>query len=190
MIVRINASAIRSGNTILINNALCIVLKAENIQPGKGTPVTQLQIRRISDGTKFTERFRTTEQIERCYVEDVKCHYLYQEGDIYIFMHGDTFDQIPVHHNLIATQAPYLQENMEVTLRMYEENAISAELPARAVLEVIETEPALKGQTATSSYKPALLSNGIKIGVPVYITAGTFVIVDTKTNEFLGKDKD
>ena len=143
----------------------------------EGTPVTHLEMRRISDGVKTVERLRTTDSIEKAFVEHMEFQYLYQDGEQYVFMQPRTFDQIHVSGDVVGDYAPYLTENMDVQLQMFEGNAISIEIPQRATFEVVETEPVMKGQTASGSFKPAVLSNGVRTMVPTHIVAGTRIAV-------------
>ena len=186
---KVIASSVRKGNILEIDNKLFVVLTAENIHPGKGTPVTQLDLRRISDGVKTQQRYRTTEQVERAYVEDRKFTYLFKDGDAYTFMNSDTFDQIPVPDDVIGDYAPYLQENMEVTLALYDGNPISIDIPPRVTLAITDTEPALKGQTASGSFKPAMLSNGVRCMVPQHVGPGTRVVVSTEDGSYVERAK-
>ncbi len=188
--MRVIASSLRKGNIVDIDGKLYVIMTAENIHPGKGTPVTQLDMRRISDGVKVSERYRTTEQVERAHVEDREYQYLYSDADGYHFMNAETYDQVAVSKDIIGDQAAFLQEGMKVTLSMHEGIAVAIELPQRVVLQVVETEPTVKGQTASSSYKPALLSNGVKTGVPSHITAGTRIVVMTADGSYVERAKD
>jgi elongation factor P len=188
--VKVIASSLRKGNIVDMDGKLYVVLSAENIHPGKGTPVTQLDMRRISDGVKVSERYRTTEQVERAYVEDREYQYLYQDGDGFHFMNPETYDQIAVSKDIIGDQAAYLQENMPATLSTHEGVVVAIELPQRATLEVVETEPTVKGQTASSSYKPALLSNGVRTMVPPHIASGTRIVVMTADGSYVERAKD
>jgi elongation factor P len=189
-VVKVIASSIRKGNVLEIGSKLCVVLKAENIHPGKGTPVTHLDMRRIQDGVKITERYRTTEQVERVYLEEKSYNYLYEDDMGYTFMEPETFEQITVAKDVIGEQAVYLQENMSCLLSLHEGIAIAIELPQRVTLEVVEAEPVVKGQTASSSYKPAVLSNGVRIMVPPHIAAGTRVVVMTADGSYVERAKD
>jgi len=188
--VKVNASALRSGNVIELDGKLYVVLKAENIQPGKGTPVTQLELRRISDGVKISERFRTTEQVERAFIDEKDYQFLYDEGDSFAFMQTETFDQVSVPKEVIGEQAIYLQEGMVVQIALHEGVPVSVTLPQRVVLEVVETEPVIKNQTATSSYKPAVLSNGVRTGVPPHVSPGTKIVVNTTDGSYIERAKD
>ena len=184
------ASGVRKGNIIDLDGKLYVVLTAENYHPGKGTPTTQIEMRRISDGVKINERYKTTDQLEKAFVEYKDHNYLYQEGDHFIFMDPDTFDQVHVSKEIIGDGVPYLQENMTVRLSLHNSVPIAIELPQRIILEVMETEPVTKGQTATSSFKPALLSNGVKTGVPTHIVPGTKIVVNTEDGSYVERAKD
>jgi elongation factor P len=189
-LVRVIASSIRKGNILEVDGKLYVVLTAENIHPGKGTPVSQIEMRRISDGVKTSERYKTTDQVERAFVEDRDFNYLYQDGDGFHFMNNETYDQIQVSKDIIGDMAPYLQENMTVKLSMHDANPVAIQLPQRVTLEVTETEPVTKGQTASSSYKPAILSNGVRTTVPPHVGAGTRIVVMTEDGSYVERAKD
>lgn len=188
--MRVIASSIRKGNVIDMDGKLYVVLTAENIHPGKGTPVSQIEMRRISDGVKVSERYKTTDQVERATIEDRDYNYLYSDGDGFHFMNNETFDQILVPKDVVGSGAPYLQENMTVKLSMYESVPVAITLPQRATLEVVETEPVTKGQTASSSYKPAILSNGVRTAVPPHIGTGTRIVILTEDGSYVERAKD
>ena len=188
--MKVIASSLRKGNIVEIDGKLGVVMAAENIHPGKGTPVTQLDVRRISDGVKVSLRFKTTDQVERAFVEDRKHQYMYQDGDGFHFMNMESYDQVSVSADIVGDQAAYLQPEMEVTISMHEGTPLSIEMPPKAVLEVVETEPTVKGQTAASSYKPALLSNGVRTMVPPFVTTGTKIVVMTADGSYVERAKD
>ena len=188
--VKVIASSVRKGNVLEVEGQLYTVISAESFFPGKGTPTTQIDMRRISDGTKMTQRYKTTEQVERAYVEDRDFTYLYQDGEQYVFMNPETYDQLPVDGDVVGDLAAYLQEGMKVTLSVFDDRAVAIELPQRVTLEVVETEPVTKGQTASSSYKPAILSNGIRTLVPPHISAGTRVVIATEDGSYVERAKD
>jgi elongation factor P len=188
--LKVIASQLRKGNVVEVEGQLYAVLSAENFHPGKGTPTTQIDMRRISDGVKVSQRYKTTEQVERAFVEDHDYQYLFNSGDGYTFMSSETYDQVEVPKDIVGDYAPYLQENMTVRLSLYEGVPIAIELPQRVTLEVVETEPTMKGQTASSSYKPALLSNGVKTLVPGHIVPGTRIIVMTADGSYAERAKD
>jgi elongation factor P len=147
-------------------------------------------MRRISDGVKITERYRTTEQVERAYLEEKTYNYLYEDDTGYTFMEPETYEQVAVPKDLLGDQASYLQENMAVTISLHEGVPIAIELPPRVTLEIVEADPVVKGQTASSSYKPAVLSNGLRVMVPPHITAGTRVVVSTEDGSYIERAKD
>jgi elongation factor P len=144
----------------------------------------------LSDGVKTTQRYKTTEQVERAFVEDREHTYLYQDGDGYIFMNPDTYDQITVSKDVLGDQAAYLQEGMACMLSVFEGQAVAIDLPQRVVLEIVDTEPTVKGQTASSSYKPATLSNGARTMVPPHIATGTRVVISTADGSYVERAKD
>jgi elongation factor P len=188
--VKVIASSLRKGNIIEVDDKLYVVLNAENFHPGKGTPTTQVDMRRISDGVKVSQRYKTTEQVERAHVEDREHSFLYQDGDGFHFMNQENYEQVQVSADVVGDQSVYLQEGMEVTLSVHEGNAVAIELPQKVTLEIVETEPAMKGQTASGSFKPAKLSNGVRTMVPTYITTGTRVVVSTADGSFTERAKD
>ena len=188
--MKVIASSVRKGNILEVDGNLYAVLSAESFFPGKGTPTTQIDMRRLSDGVKTTQRYKTTEQVERAFVEDRQHTYLYQDGDDYIFMNPESYEQITVPRDVVGDQAAYLQEGMACMLSVYEGQAVAIELPQRVVLEVVETEPTVKGQTASSSYKPAKLSNGARTMVPPHIAAGTRVVIMTADGSYVERAKD
>jgi len=189
-VARVIASNVRKGNILDIDGKLCLVLTAESFFPGKGTPTTQIDMRRLSDGVKVSQRYRTTEQVERAFVEDSEFSYLYQDGENYVFMNPVNYEQITVVPDVIGDQSVYLQEGMTVKLSVHEGIAVAIELPQRVTLEVAETEPVTKGQTASSSYKPAIMTNGIRVMVPPHIGPGSRIIVMTADGTYAERAKD
>src|SRR5829696_612400 len=188
--VKVIASSLRKGNIVELDNKLYVVLNAESFHPGKGTPTTQVDMRRISDGVKTAQRYKTTEQVERAHVEDHEFQFLYQDGDGFHFMNTENYDQVTLQADLVGDQAPYLQPEMKVTLAVHEGVPVSIELPQKAILEVMETEPTVKGQTASSSYKPAVLSNGVRTMVPPFVGPGTKIVVMTADGSYVERAKD
>ena len=188
--MRVIASSVRKGNILEIDGKLYVVLVATSFHPGKGTPTTQIDMRRISDGVKTTQRYKTTEQVERAHVEDREYQFLYEDGDGLHFMNTETFDQVQVPEDVIGDGKAYLQPEMKVMLSVFEGNPVAIQLPQRATLEVVETEPVTKGQTASSSYKPATLSNGVRTQVPPFISTGTRIVVMTEDGSYVERAKD
>jgi elongation factor P len=188
--VKVAASSLRKGSVVDVEGKLYVVLTAENIHPGKGTPVTQLNMRRISDGVKVSERWRTTEQVERAFVDDRDYNFLYEDGEGYHFMNPENYDQVVVSKDVVGDSAAYLQDGMTCVLSLHEGVPIALQLPRLVTLEIVDTEPAVKNQTASSSYKPAILTNGVRIMVPPYITAGTRVVILTEDGTYQERAKD
>jgi elongation factor P len=188
--LKVSASSLRKGNVVDLEGKLYVVLQAQNIHPGKGTPVTQLDMRRISDGVKISERYRTTETVERAEVDDREYTFLYNDGEGFHFMNPETYDQLVASPEVIGDAHYYLQDGMAVHLQTHDGVPIAVELPRLATFEVVDTEPSVKGQTASSSYKPAVLSNGLKTQVPPYITVGTRIVVLTEDGSYQERAKD
>jgi elongation factor P len=189
-VAKIIASQARKGNILEIDGNLAVVLKAESFRPGKGTPTTQIDLRRLDNGVKITHSYKTTDQVERAFVEDNDYTYLYKDGEQFIFMNPINFEQLIVGADVIGDSEPYLQENMTVRLSIYQEQAVGMELPQRMTFEIVETEPVTKGQTASSSYKPAMLNNGLRTLVPPHITAGTRIVIMTEDGSYVERAKD
>ena len=188
--MRVIASSLRKGNILDLDGQLYLVLNAESFHPGKGTPTTQVDMRRISDGVKTQQRYKTTEQVERATVEEREYQFLYHDGDGFHFMNMENYEQVTMQSDVIGDQAAYLHPEMKVMLSMHEGTPISIVLPQKVVLEVTDTEPTTKGQTASSSYKPAVLSNGVRTAVPPFITTGTRIVVMTADGSYVERAKD
>ncbi len=187
---KVIASSVRKGNILEVDGRLYLIVTAQNIHPGKGTPVTQVDMRRLSDGVKVSERWRTTEMVERAEVDEREYQFLYADGEGYHFMEPETYEQLAVSEDVIGSQKAFLQDGMKVFLKTFEGTALSIELPARVTLEIVETEPVVKGQTASSSFKTATLSNGVKTMVPPHIGVGTRVVVMTEDASYVERAKD
>ena len=187
--MKVPASSLRKGNIVEIDGKLGVIVSTESIHPGKGTPVTQMDVRRIADGVKVSLRFKTTEQVERAFVEDRKHQFMYQDSEGFHFMNMESYDQVALPADIIGDQAAYLQSEMEVTISLYDGVPVAIELPPKAVLEVVETEPTIKSQTAASSYKPAVLSNGVRTMVPPFVTTGTKIVVMTADGSYVERAK-
>jgi elongation factor P len=189
--VKVIASSLRKGNILELDDGkLYVVLNAESFHPGKGTPTTQVDMRRISDGVKTAQRYKTTDQVERAHVEDREFQFIYQDGEGFHFMNTETYDQVTLAEDLVGDQAAYLQPEMKVKMAVHEGTPVSMELPQKVVLEVVETEPTVKGQTASSSYKPAVLSNGVRTMVPPFVGTGTRIVVMTADGSYVERAKD
>ncbi len=188
--VKVIASSLRKGNIVELDNRLYLVLKAENFHPGKGTPTTSVDMRRISDGVKVAERWRTTEMVEKATVDDREYDFLYEDGEGYHFMNPETYEQIAVSDDVVGDDKVFLTDGMRVYLQTFDGAAIAITLPMRVTVEIAETEPVVKGQTASSSYKPAICTNGLRILVPPHIAAGTRVVINTEDNSYQGRAQD
>ena len=187
--MKINGNAVRPGMVIERKNALWRVVRNQATQPGKGGAYNQVELKNLRDGTKLNERFRAAESVERAYLEQKKYQFLYAEGPVLTLMDGETYDQIAVDDALIASGRAYLQEGMEVEVELFEGEAIGVRLADTAVMTVTETEPAVKGQTAASSYKPAVLENGERIMVPPHVEPGARVVVNTADGSYAERAK-
>ncbi|RRH78436.1 elongation factor P [Falsigemmobacter faecalis] len=188
--MKVIASSIRKGNVIEMDGKLYVVLTAQNIHPGKGTPVTQVDMRRISDGIKVSERWRTTEQVEKATVEEREFDYLYEDGEGWHFMDPASYEQVVVSSDVMGDTKVYLQEGMRVWIKTFESNPISIEVPQKITVEITETEPVVKGQTASSSYKPAMTDSGLRVMVPPHIGVGTRIVINTDDNSYVERSKE
>ncbi len=180
--MKVNAITLRSGNVIEYNGKLFVVVKNEIQQPGKGASVAQIEMRDILTGNKDNVRFRTQETVERVRLEQTDYQFLYYEGDDIVLMNNDTYDQINVTKDQMGPQAAFLQDGMIVEVESYEGKPLGFSLPDRIVMEIAEAEPVVKGQTATTSYKPAILENGEKVMVPPHVEAGTKIVIKLEDN--------
>ena len=187
---KVMASQLRKGNVVDLEGKLAVVMTAESTRPGKGTPTTQLEMRRISDGVKVVGRYKTTDTLERAIIEEMPHNYLFKDGNDYTFMNTENYDQVTLPADMLGDAAAYLQENMKVHVSMHQGVPVSIELPQKITLEIAETEPTMKGQTASGSFKPAILSNGVRTMVPGHITVGTKVIVMTDDGSYVERSKE
>ena len=188
--MKVNAIDLRSGNVIEYNGKLCVVVKNDISSPGKGASVAQVTMRDIKTGSKDQARFRTQESVERVRLEQTDYQYLYKDDEGYNFMHPENFEQITISEEVIGDPAVYLQEGMIVEIETFEGEPLGATLPKTVTMEVTEAEPVVKGQTATTSYKPAELENGARVLVPPYIDVGTRIVVKTEDGSFVERAKD
>lgn len=180
---------LRSGHVIELNGKLWAVVKNEIMQPGKGASVSQIELRDIRTGNKDNVRFRTQEGVERVRLEQANYQYLYAEGDELHFMNQDNFEQITVKKDVIGDKAAFLQEGMIVEIESFETEHLGVKLPPSVILEIMQADPVIKGQTATTSYKPAILSNGVRVLVPPHIEAGTKIVVKTEDGSYVERAK-
>ena len=187
--VKVIASSLRKGNIVELEGRLYVVLKSENFHPGKGTPTTSVDMRRISDGVKVAERWRTTEMVEKATVDEREYDFLYEDGEGFHFMNPETYEQVAVHEDVVGDTKPFLVDGIKVYLQIFEDAAISISLPQRVTVEIAETEPVVKGQTASSSYKPAICTNGLRVMVPPHIGAGVKIIINTEDLTYQGREQ-
>jgi elongation factor P len=178
--MKINGNEVRPGNVIVHNGGLWVAVKTMAVKPGKGGAFNQVELKNLIDGTKLNERFRSAETVERVRLEQKDFTFLYEQGEALVFMDGETFEQLELQKDFVGERAAFLQDGMIVTVDMHEERPIGISLPAQVTLTIVEADPVVKGQTAASSYKPAVLENGVRILVPPFISSGERVIVDTE----------
>ena len=188
--MKVNANTIRPGHVIEHDGRQWSVLKIQILQPGKGGAFVQVEMRDVKTGIKSNERFRTQESVEKLMVDEKVCTYLYRGDDTVTLMDTDTYDQFEVAAGMLGGAAPYLQDGMALTVDLIEGNPVSVRLPAHVVMGVVEAEPVVKGQTASSSYKPAILENGERVMVPPHIETGTRIVVNTGEGTYVERAKD
>ena len=185
--MKINAGEIRIGMLLEYKNDLWQVLKTQHVKPGKGGAFAQVEMKSVGKNTKLNERFRSNETVEKASLEETTYNYLYEDENNYFFMEPKNFEQIGIKKNIVGEQGKLLKENLEVSVSFYNDNPISVELPNQVKCKIETTDAALKGQTVSSSYKPAILDNGLNIQVPPFIEAGDEVIIDTRNLEYVKK---
>jgi elongation factor P len=183
--MKISGVDIRPGNIIEYEGGIWRAVKIQHTQPGKGGAYMQVEMKNLIDGRKTNVRFRSAETVERVRLDTKDYQYLYSEGDMLVFMDTDTYDQVSLPRDLLGDAAEFLQDGMQVKLDMYNERPISVELPDQVEATIVEADAVVKGQTASSSYKPAVLDNGVKVLVPPHITAGTKIVVDVYNREYV-----
>jgi elongation factor P len=177
--MKINGNEIRPGNVIEHNSSLWIAVKAQAVKPGKGPAYNQVELKNLINGSKLNERFRSSETVERVRLEQNDYQFLYAEGDNLVFMDVKNYEQLEIPREFVGERAAFLQDGMTVTVESHENMPIGISLPDQVTLQVTEAEPAIRRQTASSSYKPAMLENGVRVMVPPFVEAGEKIIVDT-----------
>ena len=185
--MKINVSEIRVGMLLEYKNDLWEVLKTQHVKPGKGGAFAQVEMKSINKNTKLNERFRSSETVEKASLNETKYNYLYEDEKNYFFIEPKSFEQIEIRKNIVGDKGKLLVENLQVSISFYNDIAISIELPNQVTCKIKVTDAALKGQTVSSSYKPATLENGLSIQVPPFIETGDEIIVDTRTLEYMKK---
>ena len=188
--MKIDGNQIKIGNILEIKSKLWKVTKTQHTQPGKGGAYLQVEMKEIKDGTKMNERFRSSESVERAILEEKECQFLYQNNNQFIFMDNKSFEQIEIGRDIISEdQEKYLKEDDTIVVQIYENHPVAIELPDNIILEVIEADAVVKGQTAASSYKPAVLDRNIKTLVPQFIGVGDFIVISTVDSSYIEKAK-
>jgi elongation factor P len=185
--MKINAGEIRVGMLLEYKNDLWQVLKTQHVKPGKGGAFAQVEMKSVNKNTKLNERFRSSESVEKASLDETKFNYLYGDETDYYFMDPKTYEQINIKKETIGEKGKMLTENLEVSISFYNEKPLTVELPNQVTCMIDTTDVALKGQTVSSSYKPATLDNGVNIQVPPFIESGDKIIVDTRTMEYVKK---
>ena len=185
--MKINATEIRVGMILEYKNDLWEVLKTQHVKPGKGGAFAQIEMKSLNKNTKLNERFRSSETVEKATLEETKFNFLYEDDIDYYFMNPKTFDQINLKKNILGEKGRMLTENLEVSINFYNETALSINLPNQISCKIESTDAAIKGQTVSSSYKPAILENGINILVPPFIENGDEIVIDTRSIEYVKK---
>jgi len=185
--MKISGVDIRPGNILEYEGGIWKVAKIQHTQPGKGGAYMQVEMKNLQDGRKTNVRFRSADTIERVRLDTKDFQYLYADGDMLVFMDQDTYEQIQLPSDLIGDAAAFLEDGMEVTLEMWEEKPISVQLPEQVEATIVEADAVVKGQTASSSYKPAVLENGVRVMVPPHIESGTRIVVDVYERTYVGK---
>ena len=185
--MKINASEIRVGMLLEYKDDLWQVLKTQHVKPGKGGAFAQVEMKSLNKNTKLNERFRSSETVEKASLEEIDYNYLYDDDLNYFFMNPKSFEQVEIKKDLVGEKGKLLSENLEVKVSFYNDKPISVELPNQVKCKITSTDVALKGQTVSSSYKPAVLDNGLNIQVPPFIESGDEVIVDTRSLEYVKK---
>ena len=177
--MKINGNEIRPGNVVEHQGSLWVAVKTNAVKPGKGPAYNQVELKNLFNGSKLNERFRSSETVERVRLEQKDYQFLYPQGDMLVFMDLETYEQLEIQQEFIGERAAFLQDGMTVVVESHEGRPIGVSLPDQVTLTITEADPVVKGQTAASSYKPAILENGVRVMVPPFITAGEKIIVDT-----------
>ena len=185
--MKINATEIRIGMVLEHKEDLWEVLKTQHVKPGKGGAFAQVEMKSLNKSTKLNERFRSSETVEKASLEEIKYNFLYKDDSEYYFMNPDNFEQISLNKDLVGEKGKLLYENLEVSINFHDDNPLNITLPNQITCKIDTTDAALKGQTVSSSYKPAKLYNGINIQVPPFIESGDTILIDTRTMEYVKK---
>lgn len=183
--MKINGNQVKPGNVLEHNGSLWVVVKTDHVKPGKGGAFAQIEMKNLLNGSKLNERFRATESVEKVRLEQKDYQFLYEQGEMLVFMDNVTYEQLELQKDFVGDRAAFLQDGMEVTVELHEEKPIGIRLPEQVTLKIAEADPVVKGQTVSSSYKPAIMENGIRVMVPPFISTGESIIVDTTEITYL-----
>ena len=183
--MKMNGNEIRQGNIIKHQDTIWVAVKCNAVKPGKGGAFNQVELKNLLDGRKLNERFRAAETVERVRLEQKTHTYLYEDGNFLVFMNGETYEQINIEKDFVGDKAKFLNDGMAVEVEFYEERPISLALPEQVVLEVQDTEPVVKGQTAANSFKPATMENGVRTNVPPFVGVGEKLVINTEDGSYV-----
>jgi elongation factor P len=183
--MKINGNEIKPGNVIEHQGSIWVAVKTQHVKPGKGGAFAQVELKNLINGSKLNERFRSADSVERVRLEQKDFQFLYEEGDALVFMDLETYEQLQLQKDFVGERAAFLQDGMTVTVELHEDKPIGIALPDQVTLEVADADPVVKGQTAASSYKPAVMENGVRVMVPPFIEAGERIVVDTNEVTYL-----
>jgi elongation factor P len=188
--MKIGANEIKPGVVLQLEGKLLVVLKRDTVQPGKGGAFAAVELRDLKTGTKTIERFRTSETVERAHLDETEMQFLFMEGDNATFMDQETYEQHQISKELIGDPADFLKDGMVVTVKLFEGTPLSCDLPQTVTMQLVEADPVVKGQTASSSYKPAFVEGGIRVMVPPHIAVGTKLVINTEDGSYMERAKD
>ena len=183
--MKMNGNEIRQGNIIKHQDTIWVAVKCNAVKPGKGGAFNQVELKNLLDGRKLNERFRAAETVERVRLEQKTHTYLYEDGNFLVFMNGETYEQINIEKDFVGDKAKFLNDGMAVEVEFYEEKPISLALPEQVILEVQDTEPVVKGQTAANSFKPATMENGVRTNVPPFVGVGERLVINTEDGSYV-----
>ncbi|MFK5998670.1 MAG: elongation factor P [Rhodobacterales bacterium] len=181
---KINGNEIRPGNILEHNNGLWIAVKVDHVKPGKGGAFAQVELKNLRNNTKLNERFRSADKVEKVRLDQKDQQFLYENDGMLVFMDMETYDQIELPADILGDRRPFLQDGMTIKIEYHEAEALSAEVPQKVICKVVETEPAVKGQTAANSFKPAVLDNGVRLMIPPFVGQDEDIVVNTDTMEY------
>ena len=183
--MKMNGNEIRQGNIIKHQDTIWVAVKCNAVKPGKGGAFNQVELKNLLDGRKLNERFRAAETVEKVRLEQKTHTYLYEDGNFLVFMNGETYEQVNLEKDFVGESAKFLNDGMAVEVEFYEERPISIALPEQVILEVQDTEPVVKGQTAANSFKPATLENGVRTNVPPFVGVGERLVINTEDGSYV-----